>query len=169
MVHFLAVIFISVYVVFVHTSWTQWWANILGIVAAILAMIQYLPQIWTTWVIQDIMSLSVPMMCIQTPGSFVFAASLGVRLGAQGWSAWGVYIVTGVLQGILLAICIRFIVRDRNAKKASEENGVPRDENNTANETTPLLHSQTDDGPASGPPPQTTTSKPPNPASDDSD
>lgn len=43
-------------------------------------------------------------MCIQTPGSFVWAASLATRLGPSGWSAWGVYCVTGVLQGTLLGM-----------------------------------------------------------------
>ncbi|KAF2838807.1 PQ loop repeat protein-like protein, partial [Patellaria atrata CBS 101060] len=95
----------------------QVWANLLGASAGVMACIQYLPQIWTTWRLQHVMSLSVPMMCIQTPGSFVFAASLGLRLGWDGWSAWGVYIVTGILQGFLLVMGIIFLIRDRKADK----------------------------------------------------
>jgi hypothetical protein len=52
------------------------------------------------------------MMCIQTPGSFVFAGSLAARLGKEGWSSWGMFVVTGVLQGILLGMGISFEVRD---------------------------------------------------------
>lgn len=62
-------------------------------------------------------------MCIQTPGSFVFAASLALRLGKSGWSAWGVYIVTGLLQGCLLFMGIKFELRDRAKRKADVQEG----------------------------------------------
>lgn len=93
------------------------WANILGIMGSVLASIQYLPQIYTTWKKKSIGSFSIPMMCIQTPGSFVFAASLAVRLGKGGWSAWTVYLVTGCLQGILLVMAITFAVRERENQR----------------------------------------------------
>jgi len=48
------------------------------------------------------------MMCIQTPGSLVWAASLAAREGAKGWSIWGVLLVTASLQGTLLAMAIYF-------------------------------------------------------------
>lgn len=62
-------------------------------------------------------SLSIPMMVIQTPGSFVWAASLAARLGSEGWSAWGVYLVTGCLQGTLLVMGIYFEVMHRRREK----------------------------------------------------
>lgn len=76
--------------------------------SAVLASIQYFPQIWTTFRLQKVGSLSIPMMCIQTPGSLVWAASLAQRLGAEGWSAWGVYVITALLQGTLLVMGIYF-------------------------------------------------------------
>lgn len=106
----------------------QTWATFLGICAATLACIQYIPQLWTTYRLQHVMSLSVPMMCIQTPGSFVFAASLGMRLGWEGWSAWGVYIVTGILQGGLLFMGIGFELRDRKKRQEEEREGEGSDE-----------------------------------------
>ena len=54
------------------------------------------------------------MMCIQTPGSFVFAASLMMRLGWPGWSTWGLFLFTGCLQGCLLVMSIVFEVRNRS-------------------------------------------------------
>ena len=60
------------------------------------------------------------MMCIQTPGSFVWAASLAARLGKEGWSAWGVYVVTGCLQGSLLVMGIYFELLERKRRKAEE-------------------------------------------------
>ena len=133
------------------------WAVALGAGAAVLACVQYVPQLLTTWRLGHVMSLSIPMMCIQTPGSFVFAASLAARLGAGGWSSWGVYIVTGILQGGLLTMGIRFELRDRAAKRAEvPERRVERmgrewlgdDEETDVDETTALLgtfgvHSQT--------------------------
>ena len=66
------------------------------------------------------------MMCIQTPGSFVWVASLAGRLGWEGWSTWGIYLVTGCLQGSLLAMGITFEVRERRRRKKQKatENGV---------------------------------------------
>lgn len=48
------------------------------------------------------------MMCIQTPGSLVFAASLAARLGKEGWSSWGVFLVTACFQGALLSMAVYF-------------------------------------------------------------
>jgi hypothetical protein len=84
------------------------WANFLGILAATLASIQYFPQIYTTYRLRCVGSLSIPMMCIQTPGSLVWAASLAAREGAKGWSVWGVLLVTASLQGTLLVMAIYF-------------------------------------------------------------
>jgi hypothetical protein len=124
------------------------WAVALGAGAAVLACVQYVPQLLTTWRLGHVMSLSIPMMCIQTPGSFVFAASLAARLGSGGWSSWGVYIVTGILQGGLLTMGIRFELRDRAAKRAEvPERRVERigrewlgdDEETDVDETSALL------------------------------
>lgn len=81
-----------------------------------LASIQYIPQLWTTWKLKHVGSLSIPMMCIQTPGSFVWVASLASREGTR-WSSWMTYLVTGVLQGVLLGMCIVWEVRERRAQK----------------------------------------------------
>ncbi|KAJ5155457.1 hypothetical protein N7492_008260 [Penicillium capsulatum] len=92
------------------------WANFLGILAAILASIQYFPQIYTTLRLRCIGSLSIPMMCIQTPGSLVWAASLAAREGIKGWSIWGVLVVTACLQGTLLVMAIYFEYFGPNSK-----------------------------------------------------
>lgn len=92
------------------------WANFLGVQSAVLASIQYIPQLWTTWKLKHVGSLSIPMMCIQTPGSFVWVASLASREGTR-WSSWMTYLVTGVLQGVLLGMCIVWEARERRAQK----------------------------------------------------
>jgi len=134
--HFVVVAIISIVFQLWYPNLLQAWATILGLCAALLACIQYIPQLWTTWRLQHVMSLSIPMMCIQTPGSFVFATSLAIRLGAGGWSAWGVYIVTGLLQGCLLFMGIKFELRDRQKRRLAEQRA---DADDTSEEYSALL------------------------------
>ena len=146
--HALLTFLVATVVIFQYPNHAQAVANALGLVATILSAIQYLPQIYTTWRLQAVHSLSIPMMCIQTPGSFVFAGSLAARLGKSGWSTWGIFLVTGCLQGCLLAMAIWFEVRDRRSKKTTVNRGegsngiMDGDEQLDRNEQTPLLNSQ---------------------------
>jgi hypothetical protein len=97
------------------------------------------------------------MMVIQTPGSFLWAASLAARLGMEGWSTWGVYLITGCLQGCLLVMGISFEIKARRQLRqdAPHENGysgdihahnIDTDDEGAANveegsnETSPLLN-----------------------------
>lgn len=115
---------ISVYFTLARPEGLQSWANFLGILSTVLAVIQYFPQIWTTFVLKRVASLSIPMMCIQTPGSFVWAASLASRLGTKGWSAWGVYGVTGCLQGTLLVMGVVYELRHRRQERKELEGRI---------------------------------------------
>jgi uncharacterized protein with PQ loop repeat len=101
----------------------QWYANSLGLAATALAVTQYLPQLWTTYRLKSVGSLSIATMCIQTPGSYVWAASLAYRLGWQGWSIWGLYCVTGTLQGMILTLGITYELRERRERKRSRVDG----------------------------------------------
>ena len=120
LLHGLAVIFASAALILSRPHHLGTWANILGIMATALAAIQYLPQIWMTWHLKHVGSLSIPMMLIQTPGSFVWSGSLAARLGIEGWSTWGVFLVTGCLQGCLLGMGIYFEVKARRAQRSTE-------------------------------------------------
>ncbi|KAL8913887.1 MAG: hypothetical protein Q9171_001380 [Xanthocarpia ochracea] len=115
-------------------------AEFFGIAGTILAAVQFLPQIYTTWRLQTVGSLSIPMMCIQTPGSFVWVGSLAGRLGVAGWSTWGIYLVTGMLQGILLAMAIRFEVRDRRDRKNNNADGNVKTNGSASNEAPEERH-----------------------------
>jgi hypothetical protein len=130
----------SIVFVYALPSHVRGWANFLGLLATGLAAIQYIPQIFMTWRLQETGSLSIPMMCLQTPGSFLFAASLYARLGRGGWSAWGLFIFTGILQGCLLTMSLWFLWRDR---KVSQKNKPTSDANAIGtvgnSERTPLL------------------------------
>ncbi|KAJ5888083.1 hypothetical protein N7495_008124 [Penicillium taxi] len=130
------------------------WANFLGILSAILASVQYFPQIYTTLLLRRVGSLSIPMMCIQTPGSLIWAASLAAREGIQGWSVWGVLLVTASLQGTLLVMAIYFEYFGPSSKQKDGQDGPDETSNGNApgldvsgeeprhvlSEETPLLH-----------------------------
>ncbi|EME78897.1 uncharacterized protein MYCFIDRAFT_99834, partial [Pseudocercospora fijiensis CIRAD86] len=107
-VSLLIVALISLVLILAHPDYTQAWADILGTISGVLAAIQYVPQIYFTWKLKDLKSLSVVTLVIQAPGAFVFALSLGLRVGWEGWSTWLVYIVTGLLQFVLLFMAVNF-------------------------------------------------------------
>jgi hypothetical protein len=140
---FIVALFGSIIFIYAAPSHLRAWANLLGLLAAALAAIQYIPQIIMTWRLQETGSLSVPMMCIQTPGSFVFAASLAVRLGPGGWSAWGLFIISGFLQGFLLGMSFWFMWRDRRAAKGQD--GHVANSTGARDEQTPLLRDSRED------------------------
>ena len=127
--HALVTIIISVAFELRQPAAVAAWANFLGVLAAILASIQYFPQIYTTFRLRRVGSLSIPMMCIQTPGSLVWAGSLAARKGWSGWSIWGVLVVTACLQGTLLAMAIYFEYFGPNNKREvgqlAGQNGAP--------------------------------------------
>jgi hypothetical protein len=52
------------------------------------------------------------MMMLQTPGTVLFVYSLMVRPGTN-WTAWLTYMVTGILQGTLLIMCITWHFRNK--------------------------------------------------------
>lgn len=79
-----------------------------GLFASVLTTLQYLPQLYTTYRLRAAASLSIPMMLIQTPGGYLWAVSLGLRVGWAGWSLWLIPVVAATLQGVLLLMALRF-------------------------------------------------------------
>ncbi|KIW63689.1 hypothetical protein PV04_08672 [Phialophora macrospora] len=144
---------LSFFFIYAAPQHAQSWANFLGVLSTVLASIQYFPQIYTTYQLKRVGSLSIPMMCIQTPGSFVWAGSLAARLGPEGWSAWGVYLVTGCLQGCLLVMGSYFEITRRRREKEELKRRInyntsveaiadpeeEQDQDEDASEHTPLL------------------------------
>lgn len=134
---------ISIALVASHPNRTQSWADTLGTIAGVLAMVQYVPQIYFTWRMGDVKSLSVITMLIQVPGAFLFAFSLWLRVGWEGWSTWLVYIVTGILQAVVLGLAIVYYFRAR--RQEAEESVYSssaqslREEGNEPGEQTALL------------------------------
>ncbi|KAK6892098.1 hypothetical protein K6H09_003854 [Candida tropicalis] len=83
-------------------------ANINGLLSASLTVIKYVPQIYTTYRLKHPGTLSIGMMCIQTPGGFIFTATLYFAKGSH-WSSWVSYLVAALLQGTLLLLCFYYV------------------------------------------------------------
>ncbi|CEQ42716.1 SPOSA6832_04551, partial [Sporobolomyces salmonicolor] len=96
------------------------WATTQGLVSVGLGCAQYAPQLVLTARRKLVGSLSVPMMLLQTPGSFLFVYTLAIRPSVN-FTAWGTYFVTGVLQGTLLVLCLVF--KRRQAKLGIDDWG----------------------------------------------
>ena len=69
-------------------------------------------------------SLSIPMLCIQSPGLFFWAFFVAAR--NTEWYIYITYLCAGILQTVLLVICI--IWRIRETQEDTGHTGVLRDE-----------------------------------------
>ncbi|KAJ7159986.1 hypothetical protein C8R43DRAFT_1064058 [Mycena crocata] len=98
------------------------WALYLGVSSALLAAIQYLPQIAFTWRARLVGALSVPMMCVQSPGAVGMVLSIALRPGTN-WTSWITYAVAGLMQFTLLSICLAWKLRQRRLH--IDDFGVP--------------------------------------------
>ncbi|KAG2159237.1 uncharacterized protein EDB93DRAFT_1114541 [Suillus bovinus] len=91
------------------------WATFLGVSSALLAAIQYAPQLLRTYRSKLVGALSIPMMILQSPGAFIMSVSIGLRPGTN-WTSWAMYAVSGIMQSALLVMCIAWKFRQRRLK-----------------------------------------------------
>ncbi|GAM26046.1 hypothetical protein SAMD00019534_092210 [Acytostelium subglobosum LB1] len=87
----------------------------LGILASVLVFFQWIPQIYTTWIADEIGSLSLSTLLIQIPGAILICFNqLSLH---QSWTTWFPYLATAVQEIILVGICLYYIIRDYRKKK----------------------------------------------------
>ena len=55
------------------------WATFLGVASALLAALQYAPQLVHTYRLRLVGALSIPMMLIQSPGAVFMVLSIALR------------------------------------------------------------------------------------------
>jgi hypothetical protein len=90
-------------------------------------------------ILKAVGALSIPMMMLQTPGTVLFVYSLMVRPGTN-WTAWLTYMVTGILQGTLLVMCITWYFRNKRLGISDLDATVlPEEEGEQPTENTRLL------------------------------
>ncbi|KAG8713938.1 hypothetical protein FRC09_018169 [Ceratobasidium sp. 395] len=112
------------------------WATFLGLSSTILCAIQYTPQLYRTWHAKTVGSLSILMMCIQTPGAVLMVLSIALREGTD-WTSWAMFAMAGFMQGLLLTMCLFW--KRRQARLGIDDYGRPLI---NADERTPLLVDQ---------------------------
>jgi uncharacterized protein with PQ loop repeat len=105
------------------------WINIC--VSGLLAFIHFLPQIYYTWSLERVESLSISTMIMQVPAYFLLAASLALRFQIDSSEnvfanytdraiAWVNYLCSGCEQSILLGLSIMYIMPGKGMLSAEE-------------------------------------------------
>eukprot|EP01121_Diplochlamys_sp_Union-15-3_P019176 TRINITY_DN7163_c0_g3_i1.p1 TRINITY_DN7163_c0_g3~~TRINITY_DN7163_c0_g3_i1.p1 ORF type:complete len:151 (+),score=3.45 TRINITY_DN7163_c0_g3_i1:177-629(+) len=87
------------------------YARVCGFASSIIVLIMWCPQIYTTYKLKGPGSLSIPMLCIQLPGSLLvvyFQISEGAEI-----TTWGPYVITAIEQFILIIMCTIFTIQRR--------------------------------------------------------
>jgi uncharacterized protein with PQ loop repeat len=82
-------------------------AGVCGLVSTITGTIQFVPQIATTLMTRNFGSLSITMLLMQCPGSFVFVYSLMTQPGTN-WTSWISFLVCGIFQFLLICMYVVF-------------------------------------------------------------
>ncbi|KAH9986283.1 hypothetical protein BJV77DRAFT_1029591 [Russula vinacea] len=105
------------WIVFIHLAFCIFHlGNFLGVSSAVLAALQYAPQIVHTYHRKLVGALSIPMMLIQTPGGFIMVISIMIRPSTIGRVSWIMFLVAAIMQGVLLVMCLCWKVRQRRLR-----------------------------------------------------
>jgi len=129
-IHFLLLLFVTLLLLGTtnppshvpRTPLVSIWATFLGVSSAVLAAIQYMPQIVRTYRSKLVGALSIPMMCMQSPGAIAMVLSIALRPDTD-WTSWITFAVSGIMQATLLIMC--FIWRHRQHKLGIDDFGHP--------------------------------------------
>ncbi|KAL5478319.1 hypothetical protein ACEPAI_2503 [Sanghuangporus weigelae] len=117
------------------------WATFLGLTSAALAAIQYCPQLWHTFRLKLVGALSIPMMVIQSPGAALMVLSIAMRPGTD-WTSWIMFAVSGIMQAILLFMCIAWKIRQRRLHIDDFGHPLPPSSAELGQSTQPIPHSR---------------------------
>jgi uncharacterized protein with PQ loop repeat len=99
------------------------YAKVLGYIASALVLLQWTPQIITTFRAKSGGTLSLAMLAVQMPGAVVVSYYQGV-LNHADFSTWAPYVLTAIQQVILIVMLVVFMIRDKKKKRLAMESGV---------------------------------------------
>eukprot|EP01114_Cavostelium_apophysatum_P005647 TRINITY_DN1682_c0_g1_i1.p1 TRINITY_DN1682_c0_g1~~TRINITY_DN1682_c0_g1_i1.p1 ORF type:complete len:290 (-),score=19.51 TRINITY_DN1682_c0_g1_i1:14-883(-) len=92
------------------------YAETLGWLSSIGMVLQWLPQIYTTWKNKSPGNLSVIMLLIQLPGALLVVYFQGIQMKAH-YTTWFPYIFSAVQMLILIILIIAFQIRSKRLRK----------------------------------------------------
>eukprot|EP01119_Soliformovum_irregulare_P020463 TRINITY_DN6628_c0_g1_i1.p1 TRINITY_DN6628_c0_g1~~TRINITY_DN6628_c0_g1_i1.p1 ORF type:complete len:303 (-),score=49.56 TRINITY_DN6628_c0_g1_i1:51-959(-) len=98
----------------------------MGIVSSLAVVLQWTPQIVKTFRAKAVGSLSILMLILQAPGSFLVVIFQGVLEG-KSVSTWLAFLLTGIQQMVLLIECLIFYFRNKKREQARSINGDERE------------------------------------------
>lgn len=98
------------------TSFAQAW----GIIALVLLVIQYIPQIYTTHVKKEAGSLSVATLLVQAPGALAVVYFQAI-MNHGDWTTWSPYLCTAIQQSILIVQCVVYYCQKRQKATTQQE------------------------------------------------
>lgn len=96
-------------------------SKILGIIAAVLSCVVWIPQIVDLLRFKNPGSLSLGMFLMQAPGNIVIIIFQAV-LSHQDWSTWISYLITFIQQSIIVVLIIYFKCRRSTVPETFETN-----------------------------------------------
>ncbi|KAI8619805.1 hypothetical protein BC830DRAFT_1102112 [Chytriomyces sp. MP71] len=99
-------------------------AGVFGLLSAGSSLVLFTPQIIKTVQMKSAGALSVPTLVMQVPGNFLFAFSLSLSPGAN-ITSWGPLVISGLLQFVLLALCLHYSKTVRPASGTSSGDREP--------------------------------------------
>jgi len=123
------------YDVRLHGSTLETVAQVFGYTSGALMIVQWAPQIYTTWKRKSPGSLSILMLILQMPGSLLVMFFQAV-LNRSHVSIWVPYFFQFVEQLILVVLCAYFILQARK-KKSGDETALLIGDNDTSMTETP--------------------------------
>eukprot|EP01129_Flabellula_baltica_P002475 TRINITY_DN12290_c0_g1_i1.p3 TRINITY_DN12290_c0_g1~~TRINITY_DN12290_c0_g1_i1.p3 ORF type:complete len:105 (+),score=5.97 TRINITY_DN12290_c0_g1_i1:526-840(+) len=92
----------------------------MGYVSTACIVLQWSPQIWVTFKNKSPGSLSLPMLLIQAPASFLVIYYQAV-IHQTPFSTWAPFLIRGLQQFILIALIIIFMIMDCNKKRITHQ------------------------------------------------
>lgn len=114
-----AIVSILVVLLFRRAQYFQVLANVLGSIALLLGILQYVPQLLTTYKLKHAGTLSIATMLIQMPGGYFWCITLMLRDGAN-WTAWGSLFAASTLQLVLMLMAAYYTFSNSKSEAATE-------------------------------------------------
>ncbi|PRT53715.1 Uncharacterized protein C4C5.03 [Wickerhamiella sorbophila] len=136
---------VVVVIVGLATSFGSKLAYLCGLAAAGVGLVQYIPQLMTTYTLKHAGTLSLLTLLIQIPGGMIWSFSLAVR-GEVNWSIWMPIMLSAILQVILLCMAFYFSLVQINRDVAQITKTPPPNATNTV-EAEALLADDQSTGP----------------------
>lgn len=89
------------------------YATVCNIAAGVTQAVSWLPQIYMTYKVKDIGSLSILTVLVQAPGAAIVAIEM--ITSGQNWDSVTQYVVTFICMMVLLVECLYFVAKQRPA------------------------------------------------------